>query len=396
MNVSRDSILALQRHFLGALSAPSNTGLEPLSVQPLVFSGDAIRADPTGCAVDFGTVASPGEERRLVRIGNRGPECLVVRLGKPPAWLMARWEDADDDSVSIAAGACTTLALAVPHDAEREFTGTLIFQVGDRVEELRVRMTARRSHPIAEIDFNGSPSPRRFDFGMRDHPYVLTIGNRTSIPLVVTFADLPDCLTFHVDGQSRGGPIDGVFFERKAPFAVQLRPQHLGAHEGILRLRTNDPRSEMRNIELHFTACLAAAKPCVRVAPPPRIRMRADQTATAEASLENWGLTQARTAKESVPAALSVRECPTVPAARDGKPGITALPIRVAPRTLIPGSHTLSVSLRIDGGDPALVTVPVEVDVDAPRRSVLRPEWIIALFAVLFLALLLVIVRGVP
>src|SRR5438552_18899344 len=100
---------------------------------------------------------------------------------------------------------------------------------------------------------------------MSDEPYVVTIGNRTSIPLVVTFADLPDWLTFHVDGRGRDGPIDGPFFERTAPFAVHLRPQHLGNHRGTLRLRTNDPRPEMRYIELHLTACVAAANPCVSV-----------------------------------------------------------------------------------------------------------------------------------
>ena len=71
-----------------------------------------------------------------------------------------------------------------------------------------------------------------------------------------------------------------------------------------------------------------------------------------------------------------------------------AMPIRIAPKTLVPGAHTLTLSLRVDGGDPATIDVPVELDVDPHRRSALRPEVIAALFALLFLTLLFVIVRG--
>jgi len=394
MNLSRDSILALQRHFLGVLSAPTRIWLEPLPAQPLVFSAVALRSHGDSCVVDFGSVSSPGEERQLVRVGNRGVERVDVRVGEPPAWLIARWVDADGDTVSLASGERATLELILPHDAEREYAGAIRFHVADRVEELGVRMIARRTHPIAEIDFNGSPAPHPFDFGTGDGPYVLTITNRTSIPLVVTFADLPDWLTFHVDGRGRNGPILGPFFERTAPFAVHLRPQHLGIHRGVLRIRTNDPRPAMRNLELHFAACVVASKPCLRVTPPQRVRLRADQTVTANAQLENWGRVPARTSKETMPAALSIRECPTVPAAHDGKPGAMTLPIRVAPKTLIPGAHTLTLSLRVDGGDPATIDVPVELDVDPHRRSALRPEVIAALFALLFLTLLFVIVRG--
>jgi len=398
MNVSRESILALQRHFLGALSAPSRTWLEPLPAQPLVFAGAAIRAGRDGCAVDFGSVSSPGEERCVIRVGNRETGPVDVRLDDPPAWLMASWAGVDEDSVTLGSGETAALELIVIHDAEREFAGALRFLVADRVEELGVRLIARRTHPVADIDFNGSPAPHAFDFGTGEGPYVLTIANRASIPLVVAFADLPDWLTFHVDGRSRGGPIAGSFFERAAPFTVHLRPQpqHLGAQWGALRVRTNDPRPEMRNIELHFAASVVSSRPCLRAVPPPRARMRADQTMTATARLENWGRIAARTSKEIVPAALSIRECPIVPAADGGQPGVATLPIRLAPKTLVPGAHTLTLSLRVDGGDPATVDLPVEVDVDPRRRPVLRPELVAALFALLFLTLLFVIARGMP
>jgi hypothetical protein len=98
--------------------------------------------------------------------------------------------------------------------------------------------------------------------------------------------------------------------------------------------------------------------------------------------------------KEAVPGALSLREPPVVPAAHDGRPGSVTLPIRVAPRNLSPGAHRLALTLRIEGGNPATIDIPVHLDVDPQRRSLLRPEAIAALFALLLLTLLLVIVRG--
>jgi hypothetical protein len=395
MTLSRDSIFALQRHFLGALSAPSHTWLEPLPSQPLVFIGDALRAHSDGSAVDFGSVSSPGEERRLVRVCNRGAEQADVRLDEPPAWLIATWLERDGDTASLASGESAMLELIVPHDAEREFRGTLRFHIADRIEELGVQMTARRWHPVAQFDFNGSPVPTVFDFGVDDRPYALSVANATSIPLVVTFSDLPDWLTFEVHGQSRGGPIEGAFFERAAPFVVQIRPRNLGMHRGVLRVSTNDPRPELQTIELHFAACVVATTACVRVTRrPARVRMRADQTITIAAHLENLGRVPARTVKEKVPGALSVREAPVIPAAHDGQPGSATVPIRVAPRNLSPGVHALTLTLRIEDGDPPTVDVPVQIDVVPARRSVLRPEAIAALFALLLLTLLLVIVRG--
>jgi hypothetical protein len=396
MTLSRDSIFALQRHFLGALSAPSRTWLEPLPSQPLVFIGDAMRSHSDGCVVDFGSVSSPGEERRLVRVCNRGAEQADVRLDEPPAWLIATWLERDGDTASLASGESATLELIVPHDAEREFRGTLRFHVADRSEELRVQMTARRWHPVARFDFNGLLVPARFDFAAGDQPYALSVANATSIPLVVTFADLPDWLTFEAGGQSRSGPAEGAFFERAAPFAVQLRAHKLGVHEGVLRIRTNDPRPELQAFELQFAACVVAATPCVRVTSPERVRLRADQTITVVAQLENLGRVAARTSKEAVPGALSVPEAPVVPAAHDGRPGSAELLIRVAPRNLSPGAHALTLTLRIEGGDPATIDVPVRFNVDPPRRSVLSPKTIAALFTLLLLTLLFVIVKGMP
>jgi len=396
MTLSRDSILALQRHFLGALSVPSRMWLEPLPSQPLVFAGDAIRSRADGCVLDFGSVSSPGEERRLVRVCNRGAEGVDVRLDEPPEWLMARWLESDGDTASLVSGESATLELILPHDAEREFRGALRLHAGDRIEELRVCMIARRTHPIAQFDFNGSPVAKAFDFGTDDRPYTLTVANATSIPLVVMFSDLPGWLTFEVEGRGRSGPIEGPFFERAAPFAVQIRPQNLGVHRGALRVNTNDPRPELQNLELQFAACVVASTPCVRVTRPDRVRLRADQKVTVAAQLENWGRVPAQTSKESVPRALSIRQAPIVPAAHDGQPGTAMLSIRIAPTNLAPGTHALTLALRIDGGDPATVDVPVQFDVDPPRRSLLRPETIAVLLALLFLALLFVIVRGMP
>jgi hypothetical protein len=146
-------------------------------------------------------------------------------------------------------------------------------------------------------------------------------------------------------------------------------------------------------MELQFRACLIAANACVHVVPPESVRLRADQTLTVAAELENWGRSPARTSTEKSHRALSVREYPLVPSASGEQAGKASVHIRVTPRQLPPGAHRLSMSLRIEGGDPGVVEVPVRIDVAAGRNFALRPATIAAL-VVLFLLVLLFIIAG--
>jgi hypothetical protein len=326
---------------------------------------------------------------------NRGMKRVDVRLTDLPLWLAARWLGVPGDTVSLASGeAGATLEVRVSHDSEGDFRGVLGFAVADRVVELSVRMTARRSDPVAHFSFNGAVMPAPFDFGDDGRPYELSIANATSVPLVVTFSDLPPFLAFEVDGRHRNGPIDGPFFERIAPFVVSLRPRLFGSHDGSLRLRTNDPRPQWQDIELQFTSSFVAVKPFVHVAPPRRTRMRADQKITLAVRLENWSRSAARTSKHAVPRFLEVREWPVVPAAQNGEPGSATLPLRIAPTRLAAGVHTLSLAIRIEDGEPAIVDVPIELEVLSRRNAALRFETVAALFALLLITLLFVMARG--
>lgn len=265
MNLSRDSVLALERHFLGALSAPARTWLEPVPASQLAFAGAALESHTGGCYLDFGTAQSPGRECRLVRVINLGSETVRIRISECPPWLTATWRDSSHRDVSCAAGtAGEVLELVAVHDGESEFRGFIRFQIDDggtsRVEELMVRMTTRRAFPIAEMDFNGSPVPRRFDLGNGSRPYKLAIANNSSVPLVVRFADLPPWLTFEVNGRARKGPLPGLFFERNAPFAVQLNANVSGKHDGVVRIETNDPRPQFHVIALCLSACIEPAR----------------------------------------------------------------------------------------------------------------------------------------
>jgi hypothetical protein len=398
MNLSRESVLALQRHFLGALSAPARTWLEPMPASPLAFAGRFVRLDRDGCVVDFGSVESPGHERDVVRVHNRTLESVKVRLTDVPPWLTATWRGAADDVVSIAPVGTAFLELAASHDAERDFDGTIRFGAGNGyVDELGVRMRARRAHPIAAFDFNGSPVAAAFDFGTGDQPYVLGIANRASISLVVSISDLPEWMSFEVDGRDRAGPLSGCFFRRTAPFRVALRPRLFGQRFGSLRISTNDPRPAFREMELPFAARFEPAQPCVRAFPAPDVRLRADQKATARAKLENWGRTAARTSLQAASQGLRANECPVIPPSVDGRPGTALVPIEVLPAQLTAGLHALTLSLRVEGGEPASVDVPVQVEVTpvTRRRGSARPEIVAALFTLLLLGFLFVIVvRG--
>lgn len=390
MNLARDSAIALQRHYLGALSKPAVTWLEPLPASRLAFAGSAIRVDPEGCVLDFGAVDSMLGEQRTVRIFRPGDRAAAIRVDEAPEWLDAEW---------IQGGA---LAVRIAEDAEGERSCELALwvrdELGARRESLRVRIEARPRHPIAVFAFNGSATPQPFDFGADDRAYTISIANRTSVPLVVSFADLPEWMELAVDGSSRRGPLAGVFFERTAPFSVALRPGFLGPQKGSLRMRTNDPRPEMRNIELQFSACVTPVQPHIRAFPPPPVIIAAGTTTTAHARLENWGRRPARLACKTGTSAIIASPIAPIPAAREGQPGTALLPIRIIASELLPGTHTLVVDVQVEGGDPSHCSIPLRVSITpvAPRRRrEIRPETIAALFALLLLtAVLFISFRG--
>lgn len=383
MTLSPESVLALQRHFLGSLTVPARTWLEPLPAPRLAFAGSALRHSRGQCVLDFGTVETPGEERRVLRVFDAADERAEIRLADFPPWLAARWIDG------------TTLELLASHRAESDVRGVLRFVVGGtRTEELPVRMTTRRPFPTARFDFNGSQMPHPFDFGHDDGPYRLSVGNEASVPLVVSFADLPSWLMIETEGHRCTGPLHGRFFERAAPFTIRIRPQALGRHDGSLRIQTNDPRAELRTIDLRFAACTHPAVPCVRAAAPAAVRLSANQTFVTKARLENWGRAPARSTQQNTPRGLSVQSLPVIPPAADGVPGTATLPIRIMPSQLAPGTHALPLKVQIAGGDPEFIDVPVQVDVTAEERR--TTPWRAALLSILLLTLAFYLVRGLP
>lgn len=393
MNFSRESALALQRHYVGALSNPAATWLEPMPASHLAFAGSAIRADRDGCMLDFGTVDSPAGERRTVRVFRPGDHAAAIRFGEAPAWLEAEWMQGQSGAV---------LSVQIIDDAEGERSGAVTLwvrdELGARLESLRVRVVGRPRHPIANITFNGATTPRRFDFRTEGGACEISVANRTSVSLVVTFADLPEWMELTVDGCSRRGPIAGKFFERIAPFSVSLRPRIFGRHEGSLRMQTNDPRPEMQNVELQFGACLTPLRPHVRAIPPPPLAATSGKPLVTHVRLENWGQTFARITCSTEAQSLTADAIAPVPGARNGVPGTALLPIRIASSDFVAGVHTLVMNMHIEDGDPSSCRVPVRVSI-APaatrQRREIRPEMIAALFALLLLtAVLVVAARG--
>ena len=397
MSLSRESLLALQRHFLGALSAPSRTWLEPLPLARLAYVGSIVHRGPGGCVLDFGTVASPGKEHHAIRISHRGPEHVEVRIAGTPPWLKARWRDAGGDRITLQFGTpAAMLDLTIAHDSDDDFRGSLRLAIDDgvteRVDEIPLRMTARRVYPLAVLDFNGSPHPQPHDFGENDTPYVLTVRSATSIPLLVRCADLPDWLLFEVDGRKRGGPLRGRFFERSSPLTIHLRPQFLGRHKGSLRIQTDDPRPEWQSIQLPLASSLTSARPCVRAVAPARTRIYRRQMLVVVARLENFGREAARVSLPSaLPQALQMADALIVPAAHDGHPGVMSFGVRIIASQLEAGRHALPVTIAVAGGVPAAVTMAIEVDVS---RSVHSTELKTALFVLFVLALLFIFIAG--
>lgn len=382
MNLSRESALALQRHYVGALSQSATTWLESLPVNRVAFAGRAIRADGECCVLDFGVVDTPKGEQRAVRVFQPGTQPLSIGVSEAPAWIVAEWSNE-----------ILTVQIADDHEGERSDDLTLRIrdERGARFEKLRVRILARPRQPFADITFNGEPAAEPFGFDGDRGVYAIAVANRNSVPLVVTFADLPEWLELTVDGCGRRGPIEGVFFERKAPFVAYFYPRLLGRHGGSVRMQTNDRRQELQDVLLRFSADIAPLHPHVRAVPPAPLAA-GSKTVTAHARLENWGRSPARVAGQMTTPCATVPALIRIAAARDGKPGTADLPIRIAASRLAPGTHTLIVALQIEDGDPSRCAVPVQVVVAAKpsrRRQPVRPETIAAFVALVILAIIL-------
>jgi hypothetical protein len=380
MSFSVYSALALQRHYVGALSKPATTWLEPVPAAQLAFAGDALRVDDEGCLLDFGTVDMPRGEWRSMRMFVPGTMPVSMRVSEAPPWVETELDGG-------------RLVVRITDDSEGEHTGTITLWIRDergaRLEKLRVHADAQPRQPMASISFDGDAVPAPFVFEDGD-TYTISVTNRNSVPLIVALFDLPEWLELTVDGCTRGGPLPGPFFERKAPFVLSLRPRLLGRHEGALRMRTNDRQSELRDVMLPLSAEVVPLRPHVRAIPPAVVETSA-KNVTVHASLENWSRTPAQVAASVTTQCAAVPAMTRVPAARRDEPGTADLPIRIAASRLAAGAHVLVVSLQIDDGEPARCSIPVRIDVTAikPRRRFSRTETMATLFALLFLAIVL-------
>lgn len=415
MRLSQETFLDLKRHFLGALSEPSSLWVVPVpGPRLLLASRDALRGNLDGCALDFGTAESPGETRRTLRVANLGPETLIVKLGSSPSWLQAHWRDGAGNAVHLA-GADAELELVATYDAVEEtlMTGAIELKVESlagesRVTAIQVRLTARPSQPVGVFSFHGSPEPGPVNFGVLDiaasGPEVLdsctlSFGNRATVPLKVSFFDLPAWLVFEVDGYQRRGPATGRFFERDAPFQVDLRPVRaahlLGAQKSCLTLRTNDSCPDYQQVKLDFSAQIVSSKPYLEVIPPERVRIASGAQDWVEATLKNHGQEPARL-REVRTSGLYIPEWPVVPGAQDGQPGTAVLRIRVAPQ-LPPGHHTSSFTVGAKNSDQRDIAVPIRIEVVPPGElvepvptrspSLFQPAHIVVVLVLLLLVL---------
>jgi len=421
MKLSRESIVALERHFVGTLSAPPQVWIETTpSPRIALASASPLRAGIDFSALDSGMVETPGEERHAVRVSNPASAPLTVTLRGAPSWLTARWRDKRGKSVELAAGGSAWLDLSAKHDVfeTTTFEGRLHLELKDvtgveRMTVLEVRFVARRMHPLGLFDFHGSPVPAPFDFGFVDPTanrtemspaYQIRVNHLTSIPLLISFSGLPPWLTVHVDGRERRGPAEGRFFEREAPFVATIRPiaspRFLGRQIGVVYGQTNDPRPQFRSFELHFAASIEPARPFVRVAAPGSIAVRAGRIASGAIALENCGRQPARVSARAADHALEFPSLPVIPPYAEGHAGTATLPIRIDTSRLLPGRHHLGVTIAVDDGEPAEVKTIVPVDVElaaeetAEEKPRVRPELVAALLSFLLLVLSIIVSVG--
>jgi len=413
MKLSQEAFLGLKRHFLGVLVEPSPLWVAPAQRPSLLLTSDAPRGE-RGCIVDFGTVESPGAEHRTLRLVNLGEEALTLRVQNANAWLQAHW--LPEGEVLQLEGRSAALLVAAAHDfLEDTFLTGTIELVADGLEGQRricaiaVRLATRRTQALGRYGFEGEPEPRPHDFGRLDAAavgageppsYELSFESLTSIPLVVSFADLPAWLVFAVNGYQRRGPVSGRFFERVAPFRVEIRPnrslQFLGVQRGRVVLHTNDARPAWQRLDLEFAAEIESAKPYLTLTPLERVRVPAGEVVWVEATLTNWGQSPARVSLRSRSPALQLPDRPAVPSLHDGQPGQVALRIRLVSTGLAQGTHALSLTLRVENGEPPEINIPIWVDVTAvapgaTTAQAQQPSRLSAAVAVAAVVLLLIL-----
>lgn len=281
MQLSEESLRGMERHFVGTLRVPPRRRIAPAAGPRLLWSGagtGAARARGGDCAVDFGTAESPGTERREVAVATLGAEPLTLEIVATPPWLEADWGEGRLRAHLRCGGPAAVLALVARHDV---LTATT-FEDGvqllartmageEETAEIAVRLVARRDLPRGQYDFDGAMLPYPYNFGVISStgegvtPCVFSFASIAPPPLVVTFSDLPDWLIFKVDGHERQGPVSGPFFQRTAPFAVEIRPRWPGPapertelRTDMVHLTTNDGRPAFQQLELEFSGEFAA------------------------------------------------------------------------------------------------------------------------------------------
>lgn len=392
MELSHEAFLGLKRHFLGALTEPPRLWLAPSLGPRLLFTAQGgLRGGGRNCVVDFGTVESPGKEMRTLRVCNLGHETVTATLQDLPPWLGGRWlQPGNEEVVYLTPGERgVELELTAEHDclADTAFQGSIHLLVQDLSgnqfsEEIQVQMATHRTSPLGQYDFQCFQEPRPFDFGILDPmssdpesltSYKISVQNLTSVPLMVSFADLPVWLVFEVDGYQRRGPAIGRFFERAAPFQVEIRPIHapqfLGTQNGRLCLWTNDPRPSFQTMELQLSARIEAARAYLRALPPEPVHTSSTEPCWLEIVVENWGQSSARVSLRAPDSAIELAERPEVPGAMDSQPGRATLRIQISPARLSPGSHAFSLALLVEDGVPPEITVPVRINVKEPPEG---------------------------
>lgn len=360
-----------------------------------------------------------------MQVANLGQESVTLELLNFLPWLEARWRHGAGTRVSVN-GTGADLELVARHDflEDQTLAGSLQLIAesldGEKsVSGIEVRLATHRSQALGNYGFQGFPEPPKpFDFGTLDiaasgpeviDSYVLSFQSRTSVPLRVSFSHLPAWLVFEVDGFQRRGPAAGRFFEREAPFQVDIRPvrnfHFLGLQRDRLLMETDDARPDFQRVEIEMTARVESSKPYVTVSPLEPVHVSLQEIHWAEVELMNWGLSPALLSLKSVGAGLQVQARPVVPAFQDGQPGQAALRIRISPRQLTPGSSSSSLALRVENGEPREITVPIPVRVDPVEEAVppivlkprkLRPEIaVVMVFLLLLLLVLLLFSSGV-
>lgn len=379
--INSDRLSELKSFFIGELTVTSNVWAGPVKTPHLFFRGDGTAYQDGKWVAEWGDVPAVGTATKSVCIENLGQERLTLFAKSNQDWLDCQWQRTDQSQAVLDTGDCLNLE-AVFRGKEMKaqtLTGTLQITAktdsgAEKAFPLTVKLTAHIRLPYASFDFNGSPLPEPYDFGVISPlekraahipSYRLFIENRGTEVLETSFEDCPGWLKIFMINISASR--DNLQFQispgQTAVAVVAPRPclDFMGLNKGILICQTNDMRKAYERLALHFQCVQEIETPYIAFEEPEPAEVFPNIPYELDIPLCNRGKTPAHIAVKSQHKWIKPGRGLLVPGAAGLTPGKARLHVSIRADRESPGMHEANLELTILNDSQPPIYIPLTV-----------------------------------